>query len=240
MALTYLDVTNIVLREVNEVPMTEQQFINSRGLPQFAKQAVNRAYLDIVNSSREWPWLIEKSYTPTRSLVTNVAEGERYVDLDETYNQFDWDTFYITDKDLEVNDPDVTREVSENLTFIEYDEWVRLYREEDLKEGNTGSIPKYVFMYPDKGTFGISPVPDQQYSILYDAWKVPIFLDLPTDTLPFPDEHYTVLVSRARYYMWLFRENDKQAAFAKGDYQIGLMQMKGQLLSTQLTRIKAI
>jgi hypothetical protein len=240
MAITYLEVTNILLREVNEVPMSEQQFINSRGLQQFAKQAINRAYIEIVNSSKEWPWLREKSNVPVSNIITNVIAGQGTVDIDTAlYNEISWETFYLTDKDLLVNDPLVQREVSKNLIHIPYDEWITKYRERDLRDDTEGNIPLYVFMYPDKDTFGISPVPDADYSIQYDAWKNPDFLDLPTDTLPFPDRWYTVLVAKARYYMWLFRENDKQASFAKGDYTLGIQQMKLALLSQQVIRMRA-
>lgn len=241
MALTYLEVTNIVLREVNEVPMSEQQFINARGLQQFAKQAVNRAYLEITNSSREWPWLRAETAAGIASVTTRVSTGQSAVSVDQSlYTHIDWDSIYLTEKDL--TDPLDTseREQSVNLKKIEYDDWVHEYREDDLREGRTGATPKYVFMHPDKHTIGLSPVPDKDYTIQYNAWNVPTFLTEPLDELPFPDRWYTVLVARARYYMWLFRENDRQAAFAKGDYDLSLREMQRELLGQQVAHIKAI
>jgi len=239
MTLTYLEVTNMALREINEVPIVAQDFITTRGLQQFAKQAINRAYLDIVNSSREWPWLKDKSSTPVHNTVTNVTLGQQSFPLDPLYNQVDWTTFYITDKDLLLNDS-TARKVSTGLTYISYEEWTRKYRDEDFKEKGSKGLPEFVFMYPDKTTIGLSPKPDKQYSVQYDAWKSPLFLTLADDLIPFPLEYITVLISRARYYLWLFRENPQQAGFARSDYETGLDLMKARLLDNKFVRIKAI
>ena len=48
---TFLEVVNLALREVNEIPMTAQQLTSARGLQQFAKESVNRAFFDISNES---------------------------------------------------------------------------------------------------------------------------------------------------------------------------------------------
>lgn len=249
MALTYLQVTNIVLREVNEVPMSEQQFINARGLQQFAKQAVNRAYLEITNSSREWPWLRAETSTGKASVTLRTNSQENNIDR-SSFSHVDWDTFYLTEKDLSVGAPDSDnpgepvdtspRELSINLERIDYDEWVRKYREDDLREDHEGGVPKYVFMLPNRDAFGLSPKPDKLYTVQYNAWNVPTFLTEPTDVLPFPERWYPVLVSRARYYMWLFRENDRQASFAKGDYETGLAEMKRELLGQQFNDVRFI
>ena len=47
MATTYLDITNEVLRELNEIPLTSANFANAVGLQQFVKDAVNKSIFDI-------------------------------------------------------------------------------------------------------------------------------------------------------------------------------------------------
>ena len=47
MATTYLDITNEVLRELNEVPLTTSNFGNAKGLQAFVKDTVNKAIFDI-------------------------------------------------------------------------------------------------------------------------------------------------------------------------------------------------
>ncbi len=59
MSYTYLDFTNLVLREVNEVPLSDSQFTAARGLQQFAKSSINRAYFDVSAASTEWPCWVQ-------------------------------------------------------------------------------------------------------------------------------------------------------------------------------------
>ena len=54
---SYLDLTNELLREMNEVPLTSGSFAGATGIQQHVKDAVNRAYLDIVNEEPQWPFL---------------------------------------------------------------------------------------------------------------------------------------------------------------------------------------
>ena len=49
MAATYLEITNELLRELNEVALTSATFAGAIGVQQHIKDCVNRAYLDIVN-----------------------------------------------------------------------------------------------------------------------------------------------------------------------------------------------
>ena len=46
MATTYLQLTNELLRESNEVVFTSSNFSSAIGIQQFAKDCVNRAYND--------------------------------------------------------------------------------------------------------------------------------------------------------------------------------------------------
>ena len=49
MATTYLDLTNEVLRELNEIPLTSANFANAVGFQKFVKDAINKSIFDIAN-----------------------------------------------------------------------------------------------------------------------------------------------------------------------------------------------
>jgi hypothetical protein len=49
MSSTYLDLTNELLRELNEVTLTTATFANAVGVQQHVKDSLNRAYFDIIN-----------------------------------------------------------------------------------------------------------------------------------------------------------------------------------------------
>lgn len=241
---TFLEVVNLALREVNEVPMTEQQLANARGLQQFAKESVNRAFFDISNTSTKWPWLQKTTETVVEQEIRNVTEGTQWYDTEVEEGGLkqepDWNTFLITDKDLESEDPLVIASkptLTKNLHFITYDEWIQRFRTQDFA-GNTGE-PKYVIKY-SSNKFGLSPVPDKQYSIVYNVRSRATRFTQATEEIPIPEEFITVIVSRIKYYLWLFRENDTQANFSLGEYREGLINMKRSLLSNKEERMRAI
>ena len=56
MATTYLEITNELLRELNEVPLTSSNFANAKGLQAFVKDTVNKAIFDIANEEPQLPF----------------------------------------------------------------------------------------------------------------------------------------------------------------------------------------
>ncbi len=241
---TFLEVVNLALREVNEIPMTEQQLANARGLQQFAKEAVNRAFFHISNVSTKWPWLQLATDNEVQQEERLLTIGQQWYDtetlVDGIRQEPDWNTFLLTDKDLTSTDPVVIAskpKFVKNLEFITYDEWIRRFRVEDF-EGKTGE-PKYVIKYAS-GSYGFSPVPDATYSVAYNVRSQARRFTQATEEIPFPEEFVTVLISRVKYYLWLFRENDMQANFSLGEYREGLIDMKRSLLSNKEERVRAI
>lgn len=241
---TFLEVVNLALREVNEIPMTEQQLANARGLQQFAKEAVNRAFFDISNVSTNWPWLQQASDTEVQQEVRQLTIDLQWYDtepvVDGLRQEPDWTTFLLTDKDLASTDPLVIASkptIVKNLEYISYDEWIRRFRVEDI-EGNTGE-PKYVIKY-GTGKYGFSPVPDRAYYVAYNIRSHARRFTTAIEEIPMPEEFITVLISRIKYYLWLFRENDMQANFSLGEYREGLINMKRSLLSNKEERMRAI
>ena len=51
MATTYIDLTNEVLRELNEIPLTAANFANAIGLQKFVKDTVNKSIFDIATKN---------------------------------------------------------------------------------------------------------------------------------------------------------------------------------------------
>ena len=91
-------------------------------------------------------------------------------------------------------------------------------------------MPRNVIRSPDGRTFGLSPIPDKVYRVWFYAYVLPTKLSSATDTLVFPEVYAPVLLARARYYMWQFKENPQLAAFALDDYKKGLRSMRSNLI----------
>jgi len=54
----------------------------------------------------------------------------------------------------------------------------------------------------------------------------------------FPEMYTSVLLAKARYYIWQFKDNPQAAAFALEDFKKGLRSMRSNLLEPTPTYIK--
>jgi hypothetical protein len=235
MAKTYLDIVNLVLQDANEVQLTETNFTSSRGLQSFTKEAVNRALMDIATSTPEWNWL-KTGTAQSPNTVSTVADQQWYefktiAAPDTAYSHIDFDTFFLTDT---VND------TYKPLKYLSYDEWHKHLRDIDEDTGDEGGVPKYVIETNDSNLFGLSPVPDDTYTISFRSWEDANILINPLDTLPFPDRYFNTLVARGRHYLWTFKENDFQASVAQQEYLEGLNRMKEQLTTPKGRKMRLV
>lgn len=226
--MTYLDIINEVLRDVNEVPLKVDNFSTARGVQDFAKKAVNRAYMDIVISSQEWPWLLDTTGVNGNITVPTV-DGQQNYTVASPHN-LDLDTVSLVDPD------DMSRV---RLPFISYDEWNLKYRNQEEDVDNKGK-PCFIFKHPGSSLYGLTPAPDKEYTLEFTRWNPATPFVNDTDTLPFPDQYYTVLLNRALFYVWMWRENLDHANQNNTNYERGLKQMQRHLLTNKLERMRAI
>lgn len=226
MATTYIDLVNIALRDINEVPLQTSAFNSPRGLQAAAKEMVNRAYADILNYSKEWPFLSEKT---TANLEVATVDGQKEYSTSTALDHIDWDSFFIESDDGSYKSP---------LQTIDIDFYTQHLREfENIDGGN----PMFVYRLKSNDGFGIYPTPDDRgYTVTFAAWEKPTLLSASTDTIVFDERYYNVLISRARYYLWLFRENSQQAQIANAEYENGIRKMHRDLVDKQSIRMKAV
>ena len=93
-ALSYLNLTNRVLQDLNETTLTALS--SSRGVQTVAKNSVNRAINDIANAEIEWPFLHSDKEQDT---YASVAE----YDLPSDHTYVDFDSFMIFPQNLVTN-----------------------------------------------------------------------------------------------------------------------------------------
>lgn len=249
MATTYLQLTNELLREFNEVELTSSNFSSSVGVQSHIKDLVNRAYLDMVNEEPQWPFLAVGESGSTDPMYGNVyvetTAGTRWYELKaassslvDDYSYIDWDNFLLTTVGVSGESAPYT---VRNLRFTTIEEWkdyFRLAQNKDDADQATGGTPDRVIKSPDNRKFGLSPIPDQVYRIYYYAYNLPTELSAHGDTIVFPDLYVPVLINRARYYMHQFKDNNQGAAFALEDYKRGLKTMKLHLMEPTPNYVK--
>ena len=242
MATTYLDLTNEVLRELNEVPLTAANFSNATGIQKFVKDTVNKSIFDIANQEPQLPFFsagVSGSTDPFYGNVTVASvAGQRWYTLKADsssittdYASIDWDDFYVTTINVS---GETAPYVSKGLKFLTLDDWKRYYRdsenEDDANSQNYGE-PKFVIKSPDSRKFGLSPIPDKVYNIHFYAFVRPTALSAYDDTMVLPEQYSNIVTARMRYYVWQFKESPQQASFALDDYKKGLKYMKSNLMN---------
>jgi len=242
MATTYLDLTNEVLRELNEVPLTAANFGNATGLQKFVKDTVNKSIFDIANEEPQLPFFSAGVSGATDPFYGNVTvetvAGQRWYTLKAgsssittDYASIDWDDFYVTTINVS---GETAPYVSKGLRFLTLDDWKRYYRdsenEDDANSQNYGE-PKFVIKSPDSRKFGLSPIPDKVYNVHFYAFVRPTALSAYDDTMVLPEQYSNIVTARMRYYVWQFKESPQQAAFALDDYKKGMKSMKSNLMN---------
>ena len=242
MATTYLDLTNEVLRELNEIPLTSASFADAIGFQKFVKDTVNKSIFDIANEEPQLPFFSAGVSGATDPFYGNVTvetvAGQRWYTLKAgsssittDYASIDWDDFYVTTINVS---GETAPYVSKGLRFLTLDDWKRYYRdsenEDDANSQNYGE-PKFVIKSPDSRKFGLSPIPDKVYNVHFYAFVRPTALSAYDDTMVLPEQYSNIVTARMRYYVWQFKESPQQAAFALDDYKKGMKSMKSNLMN---------
>ena len=244
MATTYLDLSNEVLRELNEVVLTSGTFASATGIQSFVKDAINKSLFDVAIAEPQLPFFsagVSGSTDPFYGNVTvATVAGQRWYTLKASsssitsdYAAVDWDDFYITTINVSGESAPYT---STGLKYLTLADWKRYYRDaENADDADTQSYgePRYVYKSPDHRKFGLSPMPDKVYNVHFYAFEKPTALSAYNDTIPMPEQYSNVLTARTRYYVHQFKENIQQAAMALDDYRKALRHMKSNLINPQ-------
>ena len=249
MATNYLQLTNELLREMNEVPLTTSNFSSAIGVQAHAKDCINRAYLDIVLEEPQWPFLSVGDSGTTDPMYGNTyietVANTRWYELKPAsdsilndYGSVDWDNFYLTTVGVSGESAPYT---AKNLRFTTIEEWKDFYRTKenaDDAEDANGGEPKRVIRSPDGRMLGLRPIPDKVYRVWFYAYNQPIQLSAYSDEIVFPDVYKPVLLARARYFVHQFKEAVQPAALANEEYRRGLRLMKTNLMVPEPFYIK--
>lgn len=212
--MTYKELCNAVLRELNEVEITN--VTSTRGIQSAITDFINKAQRDIINSEVEWPFTIQNDSDTT-------VDGQRLYAFESDAKTLKWSTFTVQE----------TASLPEKrLSYISYDEYLDLYHESDTNpDGSAEGLPEYVYHTPDN-KYGLSPTPDKStYTIRYAYYATNTDMAANTDTPIIPDRFHDVIINRAKYYAYLLRSDPQAAQFADRDYVAGLRRMRVELIN---------
>ena len=234
MAKTYKAFVNELLVELNEPEVST--VATGVGIQKQVANVVNRAYFDIVDSVDDWSWLsadVPDDPYYGNTIVPTVAGQRWYLNkagsnnIDTDFDSVNWDMFTLED----TNSPYTINK----LPFTTLTQWRSNYaqNEESDARTNTFATPLRVIRSSDGRRFGLSPIPDKVYNIHFFAYNRPTALVADTDTVLFPEQYKPVLLARARYYLYQFKDNIAQSQLALDEYKKGLQNMADNLNSPQ-------
>lgn len=220
MSTTFLNLTNELLRRLNEVTVDTGDFSTVRNIQALAKDAINNSIRNILQSAQEWSFTLQ-TYEQT------LTSGTNEYSFPSTLSSVDWESFFIKRLASKNNLP-------EKLPVIPYAEYLNKYRPDDeIASSSDYSTPLRVYQ-TQENKFGVTPIPDDEYVIEYKYWSFPDKLSAATDTCVIPSRFDHVIITGAMMYMMRFRSNEQSAAVHENEYQDGIKMMRRLLVDDQL------
>ena len=214
MAYNFLGLVNDVNRRLNEVELTSANFTGAIGFYAQVKDAVNTSINTINHQEFQWP------FNHVTEEVTLTTGTNRY-SFPDNCKEVDFDSFRIKrDNSLNV--------VSKKLSIISYEEYLEKFVDDEYNTSNTSirAIPTRVFKSPSGG-FGIHPVPDKDYTLVYEYYSLQTPLSAATDVPTIPEMFRHVIVNGAMNHAYMFRGDNESAQLSLQQFNQGLKDMRG-------------
>lgn len=217
MPTTFINLTNTLLRRLNEVELAEADFVGARGVQALAKDAIRASIAKINSAEFEWPF---NAAEHTQVLIPGVEEYS----WPDFFKSTEWNSFQIQkDSSVATN--------TKALQFIERDHYYRSFRSADQDSGSSGlSIPDYVFPSHGNG-YGVTPSPDKAYTIKFKYFITHANLQATTDETRVPTIYDHVIIDGGMYHMYMFRDNTEAANVAMAQYMQGIKEMQTVLIN---------
>lgn len=212
MAYNYLGLVNDLNQRANEVELDSSNFSTAIGHYALAKQAVNASIKFINQDSFAWP------FNHTTQEDTLTAGTSRY-DYQSDAKFVDKDTFRIK-RNTTFNNETV------KLKFIDYKDYLNSYIDDEYNtETSIRDLPYKVFLTPDE-QYGVWPVPDEDYELVYEYYKVPTDLVAYDDVPTIPEQFRYIIGDGAHYYLHFFRGSYEEADRLWAKYNEAIKDMR--------------
>jgi len=131
--MNYLQLCNAVLREINEVEITN--VTSTRGIQTSVADFINKAQRDIINSEVEWPFtVVSQSFTTTAGTAEYARESDA--------KTVDYDSFTVQE----------SASTSERkLKYLSFNEYIERRNEPDTNpHTRSRELPKLIHKTPYK------------------------------------------------------------------------------------------
>jgi len=217
MAYNYLELTNALLRSLNEVELTTSNFNTAKGFYLHAKDAINNSLRDINQAGQNWPF----NHVEQEDVLT---AGENRYSFPSDAAKIDFDTFRIKE-DATFGNKTV------RLRVITYDDYLKHYVDQEYTtDTSVRNVPEMVCHAPSN-EFVLIPPPKEDYELVYEYYRIPVDMINATDVPFIPERYKHVILDGAKYHAYMFRSNEQAASIAKGKFEEGLKRMRTVLIN---------
>jgi len=162
--------------------------------------------------------------------VTNYGEGNildttftasaatSYVYVEASSIQLDVDYIRVSRSDI----------APKKLAHITYDTYLQTNKvADDVNNSSSFGLPAQVIRKPDYSSFILSPIPGEgEYTVSYDYYTTHTDLSAHGDNMGLPDRFASIIIDRAKYYVYMLRSDPQHAQLADRDYQRKLKLLK--------------
>jgi len=162
--------------------------------------------------------------------VTNYGEGNI---LDTTFTATATTSYVFFETSSVQLDVDYVRVSRSDITpsklaSATYDTYLQSYKPaNDVNASSAYGVPLRVIKKPDYSSFILSPIPGEgEYTVSYDYYTTHTDLSAHGDTMGLPDRFSSLIIDRAKYYVYMLRSDPQHAQLADRDYQRKLKLLK--------------
>lgn len=206
----YLDLVNALCNEVGETPLTSSNFAGATAQYGHMKRAINSAIREINATNILW------SFNHTSASVT-LVDGQTRYDYPSNTKVVDYSSFRL------VNDGTILTDTYP-LRLINYKMYIDNFADEEYNTTKEDR-PRYVFRTPEGG-YGLSPTPDQGYTLAFDYFLLPADLATFDDVPTIPEDQRQVIEDGAMKRLLRFRGDNEGYQMARMDFESGMRSMR--------------
>jgi len=221
MGSTYLSLTNKVLRRLNEVELTSSNFATATGFHATAKDAVLDAIEEIQQAEIEWP------FNHSTDTLTLLTDGTTEYSLAADAQSVDWESFHL------VEGVPSSAIGEKYLPVVPYDEYMKHGTRANNINMTASEAGEPEFISPTQNSkVAIYPgYSDLAYNVTYEYWQFPTAVSAHDDTTTIPTRFDYVIVQRALWDCYMFRDNLESSQISKSRWEEGLSNMRTLLIN---------
>lgn len=211
MALNFLDLTNDVLKRLNEVPLSSTTFDTNSNIHKDAQLCVNASLNRIHREHFEWPFQHKKT-----TLV--LTPGQNTYPYPVTAKSVALDSFRLKkDLSLSMN--------AKKLLVKDLEEFLEEYPDFEDETSDQWGWPEFIIRNRDL-SFTIYPTPKEAFTLVYEWYELPVDLVDWDSQTTLPDFFRWVITEGAMYYAYTFRGALEEASASNTLFEEGMKDLR--------------